>query len=381
MTQQKKKQERKKIFRDSSEMLHHVASTEYKRDFLYKTKNGRVFFLNDKLFKDNVQIAHVDRFKENLYVLKTYYNDYVGGMSCMFYPTKQIKDAFKHYTCVPLMTFNYSEAEEIYLRFFIEVSEKITKKAAENFVVICDTIDILSDGQSEYNKDLYKQCKEAVDKFEEAARLKREKEERERKEFEQKCYDIADKAFNKVFKTKDVQEILSRCHRADRYWSCFELKYPITKKYFAELAELIEKSKYYNKYFSVKHGWSSNLEKWVCPEDPTMDINSSFITEKLESILGINIGSRTDFVYISGDLLRTTRGVDVDDSSGLVRKLLKKFVACKTDKARERFIGLHVGSYVIRGWDPEQQCLQVGCHRFHINTLKGLVETLEKKGK
>ena len=298
----------------------------------------------------------------------------------MWYPTRQIKDAFKHFTLKTLMTFNYSEAEEIYQRYFIEVSEKITKKAAENFVVICDTIDILTDGQAKYNKDLYKKCKEAVDAFTEAARLKREEEERKRKEFEKKCYDIADETFNKIFKTKDVQKILSSCVRANGYYSFFQLDYPITKKYFKELAELVEKAKFYNPYFDVKHDWDITVQKWVCPEEPKIELNSSFIIQKLESILGINCGSRTDFVYICGDILKTTRGVEVDDSSGLVRKLLKKFVACKTDKAKEKFTGLHVGSYVIRGWDPEQQCLQVGCHRFHINTLKGLVKTLEKKG-
>lgn len=75
-----------------------------------------------------------------------------------------------------------------------------------------------------------------------------------------------------------------------------------------------------------------------------------------------------------------TCGVSVEDYNGLVRKLLKKFMA-SSDEARKKFIGLHVGSFVIREWNPEQRYLQVGCHRFYEKTLKEFADYCERNKK
>lgn len=64
----------------------------------------------------------------------------------------------------------------------------------------------------------------------------------------------------------------------------------------------------------------------------------------------------------------------------LVRRLLKKFMA-SSDEARQKFIGLHVGSFVIREWNPEQRYLQVGCHRFYEQTLKEFADYCERTTK
>ena len=52
-----------------------------------------------------------------------------------------------------------------------------------------------------------------------------------------------------------------------------------------------------------------------------------------------------------------------------------------SDEARYKFIGLHVGSFVIREWNPEQRYLQVGCHRFYEQTLKEFADYCERTTK
>ena len=107
------------------------------------------------------------------------------------------------------------------------------------------------------------------------------------------------------------------------------------------------------------------------PENPYIYFNPMILNNYK------NLQYNADFLYIDKDVIKTTRGVSVDDSKGLIRNLLKKFIK-SSDEDRQKFIGLHVGSFVIREWNPERRYLQIGCHRFYEKTLKEFADYCEK---
>lgn len=213
------------VFMDADRMLHQVASTDYKDTELYHTKNMREWFYKDWYFRDCILVGKVDRENERV-LIKLPYKEYVGGQTAMYYCTRALTEAFRHYTPITLTAFDMDEAEMLFTKALLDVQKRKTYKRMKYFLVAAKTYEYL----------------------------------------------------------------------------------------------------------------------------------------------GGNTNDNGDFV--------TTRGVLVQDQRGLVKKLLKKFVACKTDKAREKFIGLHVGSFEIREWDTEGQFLQVGCHRFPLKALEQLASEL-----
>lgn len=371
------------VFKFTDAMLHEVASTEYNNTELYCTKNGREWFYKDNYYKDNILVGKVLRDKEMILVNKTF-EDYCGGMSSMYWCTRSFKGAFKHYKSVSLTAFSADEAETIFKKALIEVENRKTYKRMKAFIFAAESYKYFGGSTQGYLDELLSLCHTKVDKADEEKRIKEELEEQKRKEFKDKCYELAKKHFIGVAgHTKKMDKILSYfIHKGEYSWYSTNCNISINKKEWKEAFELDTKGPCYQDIFRVRGNWNSDLEKYECPESPTISLSREFVVRYLESILGIteDKGDYYDFLTIINHDFVTTRGVVVKDDTHLVKKLLKKFVACKTDKDRRKFVGFHVGSFEIREWNPEGQYLQVGCHRFPLKALEQLALTLKQKG-
>lgn len=367
------------VFKQTSQMLHTVASNEYNDCELYHTSNGREWFYKDNYFRDDVLVGKVLRDSECILVNSTF-ESYCGSMSSMYWCTRALKDAFKHYKVVSLTAFNKEEAETIFKKALLDVENRKTYKRMKAFILAAESYKYFGGSTQGYLDELLSLCHTKVDKADEEKRIKKEEEERRRQEYDDKCYELAKKHFIDVAgHTRDISKILTYfLHKRDYNWYSTFCKISISKKEWQEAYDLWY-NQYYNRYLDVNKTWNEDLSKYVCPPDPTLRLECAFVSRYIDSILGItrDHGEYYDYLTIIDNNFVTTRGVVVKDDTHLVKKLLKKFVACKTDKARQKFVGFHVGSFEIREWNSEGQYLQVGCHRFHLKALEQLASTLK----
>lgn len=365
------------IFMDTDRMLHQVASTDYKDTELYYTKNTREWFYKDWYFRDGILVGKVDRENERVLV-KLPYKEYVGGQTSMYYCTRALIGAFRHYTPITLTAFDVDEAEMLFKKALLDVMNRKTYKRMKYFLVAANTYEYLGGNTGDYVKELLEECSQKVNAIDEENRRKLEEDERKRQEHSEKCYEFMLKHFKKAVNiNSSMTKILKAAvTKGEWYYGC-HMRFNITKKEWEEAHEL-DKAKYYNSMFYINSHYDEDGKR-ACPDDPFIEITATFLNTFLCKRFGLDYSDKKyyDFLFINdnGDFV-TTRGVLVQDQRGLVKKLLKKFVACKTDKAREKFIGLHVGSFEIREWDPEGQFLQVGCHRFPLKALEQLASEL-----
>lgn len=368
------------VFKQTGQMLHTVASNEYNSCELYHTSNGREWFYKDKYFRDDVLVGKVLRDSECIIVNSTF-ESYCGSMSSMYWCTKALKDAFKHYKVISLTAFNIEEAEIIFKKSLLDVMNRKTYKRMKAYLHALESYKYFGGTTEGYLDELSNLCLTKVSQIDEENRKKAEEEERKRKEFKDKCYELAKKHFIEVAgRTKKMDKILSYfIHKGDYHWYSTNCDISISKKEWEEAFELDTRGPCYQDIFRVRGEWDRDLEKYVCPAEPILSLDRGFVVRYLENILGIQEGEGNyfDFLTIIEHDFVTTRGVVVKDDTHLVKKLLKKFVACKTDKARQKFVGFHVGSFEIREWNPEGQYLQVGCHRFPLKALEQLALTLK----
>lgn len=349
----------RKRFKNRNQMLHFVASTDYEDDVLYYTDGGATWFYNNSLYRNNNCVGFVDRTNEQVCR-----NISLGENTSLWRFEKDLFDAFKHYKPVDLTTFSSSEALSILEKTFI--SMKAIKSPSysrhKQYATAFETVLFLS-CVPEPTKEMAVQYKKSLkfvkdeDKRNEKARKEREKKQ---KAFDKKCFEISKKYSKSILKGKDWNEkLINFCARTRKVY--------ITAEEWKELDEFLSENPFYCSLFNLaspEYGYIDGYWKQTSeyPEHPYIN----FTSEILNHLKGLP--NYADFLYIHEGVIKTTRGVCVDDSKGLVRNLLKKFIE-SSDEDRQKFIGLHVGSFVIREWNREQHYLQVGCHRFYEQTL------------
>lgn len=363
----------RKHFKNRNDMLHFVASTDYENDVMYYTNGGKTWFKNNRLYRDGLCIGRVDRETERVFL---HVGMHLSGY--LWHYQNQLKDAFKHYKAVNVTAFNVEEAWDIFEKCYDKVIKKPeTPWKHEQFVIAYDTLKLFDVSLCEQYQEQYKKSFEAV----EAEKKRIEEEERAYKEaveeYRTECYHAIEKYIPKVLKGKNWNEKLKNFSRDG-------IRIPLKEwKVLNELnsnRETIPGRWMHQDIFTVNgpsygrraDGTWGNLSQY--PEKPTLYIQQRVLNDLK------GLPKYADMLYIDGEYIHTTRGVTIRDTGGLVRKLLKRFVACKTNEERAKFVGLHVGSYIIHEWNCEEQYLQIGCHRFYIKTLKEFADFI-KKGK
>jgi len=363
---------KKKRFSNRNAMLHYVASTDYENDVIYYTNGGKTWFKNNRFYRSDVCIGRVDRESERVFL---HIGMHLSGY--LWHYQSQLKDAFKHYEAVEVTSFNVNEAWDIFEKCYDRVLTKPdTREKHKQFVIAYDTLKLYEcvlcvQYQEQYKKSL-KFIKEDDRRIEKAKKAY----EKAVKDYEKECYQAIEKYLPKVLKGKNWNEKLKNFSSDGIDLSLKEWKelYALANK------EVLPGRYTYQDVFALNgpsygrrlDGTWGSLKEY--PEKPLLYIR----TRVLNDMKGLP--SDADMLYIDKEYIHTTRGVTIKDTAGLVRKLLKKFVACKTNKEREKFVGLHVGSYIIREWNPKQHYLQIGCHRFYLKTLKEFADFI-KKGK
>lgn len=362
----------KKYFRSRDALLHFVASTDYENGVMYYTNGGKTWFKNNRLYRDGLCIGRVDRETEQVFIhIGMHLSGYLWSYQ------NQLKDAFKHYKAVDVTAFNVEEAWDIFEKCYDKVITKPeTPWKHEHFVKAYDTLKLFDVSLCEQYQEQYKKSFEAVEA--ERKRVEEEKRAYEKavEEYHKECYQAIEKYLPKVLKGKNWNEKLKNFSRDGiriplKEWKVLnELsnKYPIEGKYIYQDIFSVNGPSYGRR----EDGTWGNLTEY--PEKPTLHIHQRVLNDMK------GLPNYADMLYIDGEDIHTTRGVTIRDTGGLVRKLLKRFVACKTNKEREKFVGLHVGSYIIREWNCEELYLQIGCHRFYMKTLKEFADFI-KKGK
>ena len=349
-------------FRNREALLHFVASTEYENGVSYYTDNGKTLFRNNKLYRAGVCIGRIDRETERVFL---HIGMHLSGY--LWHYQNQLKDAFKHYTAVDVTSFDMNEAYDLLVEAFDRANTKPEYYAKhKEFIIAYETIQIM---EKPLLKEYTEQYKKSV-KFCKAADKEKEKEEKAYlkalKEYQKECYQAIKKYIPLFLKGKNWNEKLKNFSKDGLV---------ISREEWKELRDLSHKECVTGRY-TYQHIFSVNGPVYGRREDGTWGELSEYPTEP-KVFLNISVlndlkglPDYADHLYIDGEDIHTTRGVVIRDTGGLVRKLLQRFINCKTDKERNKFIGLHVGSYVIREWNPEQLYLQVGCHRFYLKTLK-----------
>lgn len=356
----------RKNFRNRNAMLHFVASTDYEDDVIYYTDGGKTWFYQDNLYRNDICIGFVDRTNE--LVCR---NISLGRNTSLWKYTRELFDAFKHYKPIDLTSFNNEEALNILDKAFITLKSyrNLTYNHHKAYVLAYETVVFLScclKSTEDFTKQYEKSLKFVED---EDKRIEKEcrKRERAQKAFDKKCFEISKKYTKGLLIGKDWNEKLKNFCRVNH-------KVYISVEEWKELNEFTSKTTFYNSLFSlaspeyvcVDGVWKYKSE---CPENPYISFGSQILNKSK------GLPDYADFLYLDEDVIKTTRGVSVDDPKKLVRNLLKKFIK-SSEEDKQKFIGLHVGSFVIREWNSEQRYLQVGCHRFYEQTLKEFADYL-----
>lgn len=360
----------RKYFKNRNAMLHFVASTDYEDNVIYYTDGGKTWFCNDRFYRNNICVGYVDRDAEQVCR-----NVSLGENTSLWRYTRELYDAFKHYEPRDLTSFNGIDAGHILDKAFISI------KAIKNpnyyhhkaYVLAYNTAMFLAYSlPSDEMKEQYKKSLKFVLEEDERNEKARKKREKAMKAFDKKCFEISKKYTKGLLIGKDWNEKLKNFCRNNH-------KVYITLDEWKELHEFNSKSPFYNNLFILaKPEWGFVDGEWKQKSEYPSNPYISFSAVMLNRSKGLP--DYADFLYLDDDVIKTTRGVSVDDPKGLVRKLLKKFMA-SSDEARKKFIELHVGSFVIREWNPEQRYLQVGCHRFYEQTLKEFADYCERTTK
>lgn len=350
----------RKHFKNRNAMLHFVASTDYEDDVIYYTDGGKTWFYCNRLYRNNICVGYVDR--KNEQVCR---NISLGENTSLWMYMKELFDAFKHYEPIDLTSFDSGVALHILDKSFVSIKAIKNPTYYHHKAYILAYKSVAFTYSCQYpDKEMAAQFKKSLkfvkdeDERNEKARKKRE---RAKKAFDKKCFEISKKYTKCILIGKDWNTKLKNfCRKNPRVY--------ITVEEWKELQEFLSKNPFYCSLFHLAnpdyHYVDGALrQKSECPEHPYISFGSVI----LRHIKGLPDNS--DFLYLDKDVIKTTRGVSVDDPKGLVRKLLKKFIK-SSDEDRQKFIGLHVGSFVIREWNPEQRYLQIGCHRFYEQTLK-----------
>ena len=353
----------RKNFKNRNAMLHFVASIDYEDDVIYYTDGGKTWFCNDRLYRNNNCIGYVDRETEQVFR-----NISLGECTSMGQYMRELFDAFKHYEQIDLTSFNDTDANHILDKSFLSIKsiKNPTYHHHKAYVLAYKTVIFLQSFPSleEEVKEQYKKSLKFIKDEDKKNEKERKEREKAQKAFDKKCFEISKKYTKVLFVGKDWNEKLKNFCTTNR-------KVYITAEEWKELTrflQTIEKTLLYCNLFSVsgpEYGFVDGLWRKIreVPDNPYIYFNTNIINHYK------NLQYNADFLYIDKDVIKTTRGVSVDDSKGLVRNLLKKFIK-SSDDDRQKFIGLHVGSFVIREWNPEQRYLQIGCHRFYEKTLK-----------
>lgn len=361
----------RKYFKNRNTMLHFVASTDYEDDVIYYTDGGKTWFCNDRLYRNNICVGYVERDDEQVFR-----NISLGENTSLWRYSKELFDAFKHYEPIDLTSFSGADADNILDKAFISLKSiknpnyyhhKTYVLAYKTVLILLPYLDLEEEKVEQYKKSM-KFVKDEDEKNEKA----RKQCERAQKAFDKKCFEISKKYTKGLLIGKDWNTQLKNFCKAYR-------KVYITTEEWKELDKFISESPSYCSLFSLASpnwGFVDGVwkQKSECPENPYISFSSTILNYRK------GLPDYADFLYLDEDVIKTTRGVSVDDPKGLVRKLLQKFIK-SSDEARQKFIGLHVGSFVIREWNPEQRYLQIGCHRFYEQTLKEFADYCERTTK
>lgn len=355
---------KKKCFKKRMQMLHFVASTDYEKGVLYSADGGQTYFIDDKLYRHNVCIAKIDRENERVLV-----NASFRQATSLWRYQDDLKDAFKHYKFVRLTAFNIIETTAIFNKIVLAMKNDPTPPDYEEFIEAYDSV-LYTGGELPEFAELYHEAKKVVEAEEKRREKERKKREREQKRAQELCYKMVKPYLPILLKGKDWNSKL-KCFCDNRR----SVDIPVEE--WQRLHEF-EKAQPFWHYWSISHcdwcfrdgkGWSRDED--TPPPNPRIEISGSVLNRYK------GVPDYADFLYLDNDHIKTTRGIDIDDSSKLVRNLLKRFIN-SSDEARHKFIGLHVGSFVIREWNPEQRYLQIGCHRFYEQTLIEFADYCEK---
>ena len=352
------------------QMLHYTASDAYEPDTIYSADNSQTWFLNNSLYRNNIRVGKVDRVAEELFI-----NVSMRTATSLWRYQEDLKDAFKHYKVVEVVAFTFPEAIDIFYSSIRRVTKKtVSYHDNKAFVQAYQTVQL-------YDKDCLKDYEELYKKsLDECNRVEIEQEEkrREREEKLKKCreesWKIAQKYIPKALKGKTWNDKLKN------FFMKNSRNVPISIEEWKELHKINEAYEY-----GTNPWWGLNVPKWgyrdgryqqleEYPENPFIQLSYSV----LQKIKGLP--EYSDLLYLDEDCIKTSRGVTVDDSKKLIRGLLKRFIN-SSDKDKQKFIGLHVGSFVIREWNPEQRYLQIGCHRFYEQTLQEFADFITRKEK
>ena len=351
----------RKRFKNRNAMLHFVASTDYEDDVIYYTDSGKTWFYCNRLYRNNICVGYVNRKDEQVCR-----NISLGENTSLWHYMRELRDAFKHYEQIDLTSFDSVEALHILDKTFI--SMKAIKNPSyyhhKAFILAYKTTLFFSYDPSEEQIKQFKKSLKFVKDADEKNEKDRKKHEKAQKAFVKKCFEISKKYTKGILMGKDWNTKLKLFCRAHH-------KVYISVEEWKELNEFLQSHKNRSlycplfslaspEYVYVDGHWKQKSEY---PEQPYISFNPNIVNH----IKGLP--DYADLLYLDGDIIKTDRGVSVDDPKGLVRKLLQKFIK-SSDEDRQKFIGLHVGSFVIREWNPEQRYLQIGCHRFYEQTLK-----------
>lgn len=361
----------RKHFKNRNTMLHFVASTDYEDGVIYYTDGGKTWFFNDRLYRNNNCVGYVDRDAE-----RVCRNISLGENTSMWNYARELFNAFKHYEPIDLTSFNGRDADHILDKSFLSIKaiKNPTYYQHKAYVLAYKTVLFLAscpDPSEEMSKQYKKSLKFVKDEDERTEKARKEREKKQ-KVFDKKCFETAKKYTKGILMGKDWNaKLMNFCRTYHKVYISLE-----EWKELEKFLQSFEKHALYCSLFSlaspdygiVDGVWTKKSEY---PETPYISFSSNI----LNHIKGLP--DYADFLYLDGDIIKTTRGVYVEDSKGLVRNLLKKFIK-SSDEDRQKFIGLHVGSFVIREWNREQRYLQVGCHRFYEQTLKEFADYCEK---
>lgn len=346
-----------------SELFHHVASSEYRKNVIYRTANGSLEFRNGRAYSRGELIGIVD-FANQRILRKTGVSGTVGNI---VWAMRRAFDHYKNYDSIAMSVKESLMSVKVALiwcrdnvrfkrnRYTWSTHESTLQAYKET----CEFFDVTPDSTvvAEMEK-LFAEHRKVMEVYDKAHSERRhefeEKQDKKREEQLQKLSDYLNQqpafakattasqryfAANEILGTEEAREICNDCPMLiTHYYSSYKTRLNLRD---AHQTSLLGSR-------ALPTPWGGTR----MPDYIRVDhVNNRFIT---------------------------SQGVNVSITPALVALL--KHIAEEIKKPSpdvQRYQGRHIGSFELREVDVVNMCMRVGCHCFDMVELESLIQDCE----
>lgn len=367
-----KKKTNVKYFGNYNDLLHHVASNDYKNTITYRY--SCLIIKGNKMYYNNVFKGLIDRKKEKILLLRE-------GSGTWSWVCTLTKRAFDHYYVAVVDSFSLKEQKNMLSVMYKRMPKNkylgwantwSMRNLLEGYQSFCEYKQVQADEQlvSDVNKLLKdsEEKKDAKDSKDHEQAVAHSKEREEKNEY---ALGVISAFLDGLDKTQPVGLNIDALQQAKFYDS------------------KLKNTDYFNahKDYSVE---DEDIDKTYFYQVSTWALGQKY-TDLLKEKLGVRLIKRNsweheerclpDFVWYDPtiDSFVTSQRVKVENTDNLTSMINWFATIIKTGKGLETlkdYVSKHVGPYDIREVNTDEKTIRVGCHVFTFENVLELPDQI-----